>query len=272
MKKPEIKDIKRYATISLSLLGAIGLSSMFLFTNVVPSFPYKASYVKMKVEDSNKNVQSINNYLSINKEKSLEEMRTAVEEAQKETNELKEKLNQINIPNSVDYGSMMIFLQEKALQNYLQVLDIDFKDKNQQNQQQNPTTPEEEEEVPKPQGDTDKENETIKDENKEEENKEETEVPKEETVVQNTETSYPMIEKFAPSVVTVRLVGPYHNIEEYLEKVPAELGTFNFIDNLKLWKTNDTLAKQGVNLGDNTLFNDEKSMIVEFDIVMYNKI
>lgn len=270
MKKFEKKDIQKIAIISLSVVGALGISSMFLVDSIVPNFPYKVSTIMNKIDSSNANIESINNFLEINKEKNLEEMRNKVNIAKEETEKLKKETEKLTIPSKVDHGSMMIFLEEKAIQNYLQVLDIDFKKEQNavpqpQEPQQNTEEVKKEESNAKKEETSNKENTTVPEEEKKEESTPQSTPQPEETL------KYQPIGEFKPSVVTARLIGPYHNIEEFLTKVPKELGEFNFFDNVKIWKSKDFKAKEGMSAGDNTLLKDEKNMILEFDIVMYHK-
>lgn len=257
--------IKLIIAILISLISIVGVGFVFTSNIIVPNFPYKFSLIDTKIKNANVNNQSIKNYLAINKEDTLRDIKEKAEKAQQVALDMEKQFKSFSEPTGVDYGSALIFIEEQTIKNKLQVLDIKFENKDTQQEQQ-----QQQQQVPQVE-------EPKKDEEKEtgesQENKpvEEKEPVKEETPQTQTDTSISQIGKYTPSIIKVKVLGPYANIQEYLETLPKELGDFNCISNFKMWKTTESIAREGANKDNYYLLEDEKNMIAEFEIVLYNK-
>lgn len=247
--------IKLIIACSISVVGILGTLTVFKSDIILPKFPYKISLIDTKIKNANVNNESIKNYLAINKEQTLIEIKEKAEQAQQIASDLEQQYKSIKEPTGVDYGSALIFIEEKTIKSNLQVLDIKFEDQNtalqqeQQEQQQPQEQPQQQQE--------DKENDTEKDNPKER--------------LTDNDMSLGQVGEYSSSIIKVKVLGPYANIQNYLETLPKELGDFNYINNFQMWKTSDSLAKEGANINNSYLLEDEKNMIVEFEIVLYNK-
>lgn len=254
--------IKLIISSSLSGLAVISVLGIFCTNIVLPTFPYKITSISSKIKKVNVDNQSIKNYLSIDKEKILNDLKKQTEETKVLSENTNKKLESVSVSKNIDFGSMMIFAEQKTLENSLQLLDLNFVDLT-KNKTQQSTKVEETKPI---------ENKIVKPESQE--NKPvnpDTIVPTSDNETNSIEPNYEQIGEFTPSIVKIRVFGPYQNIQTFLSKLPSELGSFNYIDNLKIWKSKEDLAKEGINKKDSYLFEDEKSIIAEFDLVMYNK-
>lgn len=259
------QKVKLALSISISTVGILGTSLVFVVPNVIPSFPYKILKVGTTVSNANANIQSYNNYAAIDKDEKIKEIQKLLDDAKANADKASPALSNLNTPVAVDYGSMMIFMEDKAAESYLQLLNINFEgltpdDSSTNNADDNAKN-------------TDKKDGTAKDSSSQEKNNKIAETPtKTENPVDPTNNiSKGDIQGFESKKVTIKLMGPYKRIQDFLQNVPKELGGFNYIDNLKLWKSTETLAKQGPSSTDNDIFQDEKDVIAEFDIITYFK-
>lgn len=259
------QKMKLALSISISTIGILGTSLVFVVPNVIPSFPYKILKVGTTVSNANANIQSYNNYAAIDKDEKIKEIQKLLDDAKTNADKASPALSNLNTPVAVDYGSMMIFIEDKATENYLQLLNINFEGLTPTDSSTDDTSTDTK--------DTDKKDDKAKDSSLQEKNKKIAETPaKTENPVDPTNNiSKQDIKGFESKKVTIKLMGPYKRIQDFLQNVPKELGGFNYVDNLKLWKSTETLAKQGLSSTDNDIFQDEKDVIAEFDIITYFK-
>lgn len=266
--------IKIIIASAISVVGIIGVLTVFTSNAIFPSFPYKFDAISTKIKNANVNNQSIENYLAIDKDSKLAELEKLSKQAKENSEKADSGIKDFSVPTGLDYGSMLIFVEQLTLKNSLQVLNIDFQQLNTNNEPVIPSANNNENTNSNNNENTNstdgQENKPADSNNQNNQNTQEQTPTQQQTPIQPTNT-YKTIGYFNPSVVTVKVMGPYAHIQTYLEQLPKELGPFNYIDNLKIWKSKGDLAKEGVNANDQYLFDDEKDIIAEFDIVVYSK-
>lgn len=199
---------KLIVSITISTILVISTMGLVFIPNFAPNFNYKIPNIAKTIEKTNVNIESCNNYLAIDTDKSLNELENNLKIVENNAKKEQISLDALNVPKGMDDGSMMIFLQNETSKYNLQILDLDL----------------------------------LTDVNSGENG--------------NTKT------------FKLKITGPNKYMQLFLDSLPNDMGKFNYIKDFKIWKSEDSLSKKGIFKDDTTMFDDEKNVIIEFNIVM----
>lgn len=240
---------KKIALIISGILGVFAISTLYFVPQVLPNFPLKIQNIyklNANYEKTKNDITNLENQISI-AEKDIKDNTPNKEIYRQQAEKIKAELDSINVPDDIDYASLLIFFEEKALQEgvFISTLDLQKntseeisigqeKENNENNQED--TNKEENQEEDKKDNSVDEE-ETNVNKPTEDNNKDESSTnDKEENKQEEVETSL-NFNTLSQHKVTLSVQGSYFRICSFLYRINHEIGDFAFIPKIQINRT-----------------------------------
>lgn len=213
------------------LAGAFTYLLFFDGSFMAKQYPYKFTALKeqkKKLADLEADVERIQKENS-DSAKTLEQQKDTLQSESQEIQKLRvEATSKYHLPGSIDYASLLIFIEEKALVNNVYLTNLDLFENENSNQSFD-------DELPMPPSSGDIQNETI----------------------------------------TLGVIGSYQDIEKFIQTVNENIGDFNYVSEINLYRGEKELFDPDIITGtkkdDTPAYKKNKNVIAKLVITMNYK-